>query len=315
VVTNFRGRARSLVPTKTGVALGLALVCLAAGARAEPHGWQWLPGATRVVRLADGASRDAPVLEYAFGPSGQISLGHALGLATRRGEASDLHLGVSGLVALEAATAGMVLPGELARVIGTLDVAWTFHDALGRGTPLEVGVSYGVERAFELVAAESERVDLAPDPDDIPFGAGGMWLGLELATRAPLSACATLDVTLAERVYTNAWPLMFGARAESIQVASYLGEGLAHRPSLALALRWRVTEGLHPIARVSAELLVPHDDSADLGWLVRGVVGVAIVGERGELVPFVSLDAGNGKGLLVVERALRLSVGVRHAFP
>lgn len=304
---------RRAVPGAAVVALALLVLAPAASAEA-PRGWTLLPGETRVVPASASASRDAPVLEYAFGPSGQISLGHALAIAARGDAASDLHLGVSGLVALEGSEAGAFLPGDLGRAIGALEVAWTFHDAFGAGAPLELGVTYGVERAFELVAAESERADLAVDPGDIPFGAGGMWLGLELAARAPLSACLDLDVTLGERVYTNGWPALFGADAEAIQVASYLDEGLSHRPSLGLALRWRAGRVAQPIARVHAALLVPADDHADLGWFVRGLVGVALVGARGEVVPFVSLDAGNGPGLLVGERALRLSVGVRHAF-
>jgi hypothetical protein len=289
------------------------LACVLAGvpaARAEPApGWHFLPGVSRVVPLEETASRDAPVLELAFGPSGQLSLGQALALLTRRcARGPDFHLALSGLVALEDATREGFFPDELMRVVGTLGVAWTF----GEETPIELGLEVGVERARELVGAESERVSLEPAPGDIPFGGGGLWLGADLGLRLPLASRWSLMLRVADRMYTNAWPLLFGLVAESQSVASYLDEGLTHAPSVALGVRWAASPEVQPVARLFLEGLLPHDDSADASWFLRALLGAALPGIHGELLPFLSLDVGSGKGLLVNRHELRFSVGVRH---
>ncbi len=43
------------------------------------------------------------------------------------------------------------------------------------------------------------------------------------------------------------------------------------------------------------------------------MLGVGFPGKVGELEPFASFDGGNGEGLLVEQRALRFSMGVRYA--
>ncbi|MFO0751685.1 MAG: hypothetical protein U1F43_39360 [Myxococcota bacterium] len=300
------------------MAVALAFVALRVEARAEPPCWRWLPGETRAVPLADTASRDAPVLEYAFGPTGQVSLGHALGLVSRTGGAVGTHLQLTGLVALEDASGAALFPDELARVRATTSIAWSWDRAmaraLGPGATLELGLELGLERSRELVAAESDRVDLRIEGDDIPFGGGGVWVGLDLSLRAPLGGAWTLEARLADRMFTNAFPLLFGLRAESNVAASFMGEGLSHAPSLALGLRWAATPSVQPVARVFVEGLFARDDNADSSYFARLMVGSAFPGRAGELLPFVSLDVGAGKGLLVNRHELRLSIGVRHAF-
>ncbi|MFO0745557.1 MAG: hypothetical protein U1F43_07775 [Myxococcota bacterium] len=54
-------------------------------------------------------------------------------------------------------------------------------------------------------------------------------------------------------MFTNAFPLLFGLRAESNVAASFMGEGLSHAPSLALGLRWAATPSVQPVARVFVE--------------------------------------------------------------
>lgn len=295
----------------------LALSCaVPAAAHAAPT---WLPGVTRAVPLEDTASRDAPVLEYAWGPRAQLSLGQTLGLVTWPGDGDGgvgVHLALSGLVALEDAHAKGAFPDELARVVGTLGCAFTFDmtPVFGADGAFEIGVELGVERSRELVAAESERVDLPFGPEDIPFGGGGLWLGVDVAWRLRLADAWVLNVRLADRIFTNGWPLMFGARAESQQVATFLDEGLAHQASLAVGVRWAASAAVQPVARLFFEGLIPSDDSAADSYFFRGVLGVAFPGDGGELLPFLSLDAGSGKGHLINRHEVRFSVGVRHVF-
>lgn len=292
-------------------ALALLPAALGPAARAE---WRFLPEAARLVPLEATASRDAAVLAYAFGPSGQISLGHALTIASHRCVAGpDLHLGLTGLVALEDASHGTVLPDELMRVVATTEVAWTFGE--GPGPRWELGLRIGVERARELVAAPSERVELQFGPRDIPFGAGGVFFGIDLALSTDLGARWGLDARVADRMFINAFPRALGFDAEAIEVASWLDEGLAHAPSLSIDLRWRASDAVQPVARGHVELLVPADDHADAAVRFRLLAGVALPGRLGELLPFVALDIGAGDGMLVNRHELRLSIGVRHALP
>ncbi|TNF23984.1 MAG: hypothetical protein EP329_26160 [Deltaproteobacteria bacterium] len=300
---------RHLLPTLLAVA--------ALGGPATAASPTWLPGVTRAVPLEDTASRDAPALEYAWGPRAQLTLGQTLGLVTWAGEGADaVHLWLSGLVALEDAHDEGLFPDELARLVGTLGCTFSFdaRRVFGEGGVVELGLELGVERSRELVAAESDRVDLPFTPGDIPFGGGGLWLGADISWRFHVAEAWTLSVRLSDRVFTNGWPLMFGARAASDEVATFLDEGLAQAPSLAVGVRWRAAAGVEPVARVFFEGLFPHDDSASDGLFFRGILGVALPGRYGELLPFLSLDAGNGKGLLVNRHELRLSLGVRHVF-
>jgi hypothetical protein len=276
-----------------------------------------LPRESRAIPDDMSASRDAPVLEYAYGPRAQLSLGHELGLLATRRDVS-LHLALSALGAFENAESHSPLPDELARLLTRLTFTvsldrWS-RAALGDAGALELGLGLGLERARELRSAESDRTVPDAQPGDIPFGGGGAWLGFDGAVRASPAPGWLLSIRLLERVFWNAWPLMVGARAESDAVASALGDGLAHAPSIDATLRWLATPGLQPLASVFAEGLFPHDRSADASYVARALLGVGLPGELGEVIPFLSVDIGSGKGLLVNRHELRLSLGVRHVF-
>ena len=57
----------------------------------------------------------------------------------------------------------------------------------------------------------------------------------------------------------------------------------------------------------------PNLNGAKDGWFVAALAGLAVHGALGEVMPFVSVDAGNDKGLLINRRELRVSIGVRYA--
>jgi hypothetical protein len=279
--------------------------------------WVWLPGTPRALPFTLSASRDAPVLEYAYGPRAQLSLGHDLGVVERRG-AVTFHLSVAALAALENSRGHGPLPLEVGRLRAGLAASWSFDGfarrRLGPAGVLEVGLGLGVERARALVASETDRPVPAARPGDIPFGGGGNWLAVDAAVRLALRPRWTLSLRVVERIFWSAWPLVGGARAASDVVADFTGDGLAHAPSLDVTLAWTPRPWLRPLLSAFAEGLFPQDQSADASYFVRGLLGVGFRGAAGETIPFVSFDAGSGKGLLVNRHEARFSAGVRHAF-
>ena len=70
---------------------------------------------------------------------------------------------------------------------------------------------------------------------------------------------------------------------------------------------------MEPQLALFGEHLFAHDAFVQDGEFFRAMAGAVLPGRVGELEPFVSFDGGNGKGLLVQERELRLSVGIRYA--
>ncbi|MCB9507231.1 MAG: hypothetical protein H6697_06110 [Myxococcales bacterium] len=281
----------------------------------ETRARRWLPDQPRSIPLADGASREIPALEYAYGPRAQLTLGHPLPIWERSG---DRHLSVwtSALVALENESGLGPAPLELGRLRAELGTAVALDrrvgDALGAGGAFELGFLFGFERSRELRSSEVDNHLPAPSPGDIPFGAGGSWIGLDVSTQTRLSEKLTLTTRLADRVFMNQFAELFGGHLAGADVASALSEGLRNAPAADVVLRWEATERAQPVISVFAEGLLPHDDSADASYFVRGLLGVACVGARASILPFVSVDAGSGRGFLVNRHELRLSVGVRY---
>jgi hypothetical protein len=301
---------------KAGVLLGGALAIAGlCWARAASGDVTWLPGADRALPRSTSASRDAPVLEYAYGPSAQASIGAEPGLLEMRRPASTLRLGIYALVALEDASSHRAFPpgglwrglvgASLALELSSLARAW-----LVPGGDLEVGLVVGLERD-QATAAYSSSLP-PPGPLAIPFGGGGAYLAPDVAVRLPVGRALTVTMRLQDRIYFSELPLLVGARVASDVVADGLREGLLNAPGADLVVRWRAAAWALPEVAVFAEHLFAHDAFVQDGQFLRVLAGVALPGRMGELEPFASFDGGNGKGLLVQERALRLSAGVRY---
>src|SRR4051812_6005006 len=100
----------------------VALAC--ACAWGPPLRAEFLPDAARAIPLAGSASRDAPVVELAYGPRSQISLGGELGLFRRPGLVWDYRLSAYALTALENGHSYAPPPGEAARFLYGLTFAF-----------------------------------------------------------------------------------------------------------------------------------------------------------------------------------------------
>jgi hypothetical protein len=301
-----------------GAAALLVALSLAGPARADPEpvvplGAAFGPGPARVVSLGLSASRDAPVFELAYGPYAQASLGGEVGLFRYRDASTTVRLGLSGLVALENGdSAGGFPPEELCRAI--LGATWALSlDRFAR-------TWFGPRSAFELsflvgLERDGQSASYLPDPPrpwDIPFGEGGSIIQPGIALRTPLSR--NLDVTLRirDRFTVSGIVDAVGQKVASDVVAGYLQEGLLQVPGAEAGLRYRAFTRVSGVVSISGEQMIPLQP-AQTGFFGRALFGVALAGVAGEVVPFLSLDGGNGQGLLINRRETRMSVGIRYA--
>jgi hypothetical protein len=275
----------------------------------------WMPGAARAVARSSSASRDVAVTEYAYGPRAHASFGGEVGLLEFRGARSSLRLGAFGMLAVDEGSSKNPLPSpELFRDVEGVSAALALPRAganlFGKGALLELGLVVGHDGAH---AASGYAVPDAYRTTDIPFGGGGWFLEPDVALRVGCGARCVLITRIEDRVYMNALPLMVGQRAASDVVADYLDEGLVQAPGAELTLHWRLSDWIRPTVSLFGEELLAHDSSAESGVWARVMAGPEFPGRAGELWPFVAFDAGNGPGLLINRRELRLAVGVRYA--
>jgi hypothetical protein len=289
----------------------LVLLLAPAPARADVV---WLPE-PRAISRASSASRDTPVLEYAYGPRAQASIGVEAGVVAVGQRDVVTRYSLYAMVALENATETKFFPpNELWRGLIGVSVAVELPRLagswLGPGTDLELALVVGHESDHET---GNSVVDLGtPLQTTLPFGAGGDFVAPDLAVSLPAGPLRFV-VRLVDRIYFNAFPLLAGARTASDAIADDLHEGLANAAGADLIARWRLAPWFQPQLALYAEHLFARDPVVEDGGFFRAMLGAALPGKMGELVPFGSFDAGNGKGLLVERRELRLSFGVRYA--
>jgi hypothetical protein len=299
-------------PPKVAGRVAVGALCLAASpAFAETT---WLPGPARAVPRSTSASRDTPVFEYAYGPNAQGSIGAEPGILEVAHEAVTWRVSLYAMVCLENGSYSDVFPpAELWRGLLGASVSWELPRLarawLTNDSDLELSLTVGHESDH----ASSLAAVAPPGPLAIPFGGGGNFLAPEVAVRLPVGPAFSITVRVEDRVYFNELPLIVGAHVASDVVADALHEGLTNAPSADLEVRWRATTWAQPQLAVYGQHLFPHDPVPG-GEFFRAMAGVVFPGRLGEIEPFVSFDGGNGKGLLVEERALRLSVGFRDAF-
>ncbi len=295
---------------KTLAALFTAASLLAAASSAVAA--DWLPGRSRAVTYEDSADPSAPVVSYAYGPRARATLGGDLAFVSLPGRRMDLRLGGSALVAFENARGARVVPEQTLESVVALGAAWAFPGAanpLSRtlGT-LELAVTLGNRSAHRVSAFElGDRIHTT----DVPFGAGGSYLGVELAARSLARSPLVLTPRLGFRLFTNLFPDLVGQRVASDVVADELREGAEFMDFLELDMRWIQNPRVQPLFGLYTDAIFPHDDSAHRRWLGRFLLGVAFPGTAFELTPFVDGELGHGQGLLVNRSEARLGAGVR----
>ncbi|MBI5607739.1 MAG: hypothetical protein HY902_02545 [Deltaproteobacteria bacterium] len=268
---------------------------------------RWLPAPPPTAESAS-ASRDTPAFELAYGPRSQASLGARLPIVQRGRRDRFAAFGVHALGAFENASDFIALPLEVLRAVYGMDGRWLWR----RGPDTwALGLGWGREQARTL--GEAVLPD-RPRPSDIAFGGGGTWLATlaEWQHRTPRWQSTVMLETrwhlagLAARLpWTGPVADVLGGMA---------GDGLAWAQSCGVVLRWRPGATWQPLVSVHGDLQVPVDEFARTGWFARALLAASRPSQLGETMPFISLDAGNGKGYLINRREIRLSLGVRHAF-
>ena len=114
------------------------------------------------------------------------------------------------------------------------------------------------------------------------------------------------DIALRKR-FTDHFTLTCRAHCRA-----YLYGQLASAPGGDVILRWHVRTWFEPIISLFAEGLLVDNPDIDDGHFVRGLFGSAFPGRMGELMVFLSVDSGNGKGLFINRVGTRVSAGVRY---
>lgn len=260
----------------------------------------------------DSASPDAPASFVAYAPYSAAGVGLDTAVLTLQNENRAFRLGTSALVAFANANPTPALPSQLVHTAFELSGAWSFERwakrQWGTGSVLELGLGVGRRWAF---ATEGYWLLEPYDSDDVPFGAGGWYLGIGAQARKPLSETWDLDARLGGRGYTNAWPDLFGQGEISDLVADGLNEGARWQLSGELGTRWHAFPRFEPFAWLYADLIDPHDDVAKTLWLARVQTGGAVPFRNLEWQCFGSAEAGHGTGLLVNRTELRLGLGMK----
>ncbi len=294
----------------TRLLAAVLVTCLTAGVAQAAPAVVWLPQEPRAIPETTSASRDAPVLEWAYGPRAQASVGHAFGIAAW--DNRQTRLGVTALLALEDGSAHAAFPTEFLRHRLEVSLAWLLPRLARTWLPphaqLELALRLGHDGpSGRMVGPDAIRAD------DLPFGAGGGYLAVDAAARIPTGPAWTWTPRLGLRLYTNVFPWLFSQTASNA-VADGLREGALVAVTAEIGGRYRWKPKVNPMFSLFGQWLAAHDASAHDARFARLLAGLALKGRAGELTPFVSLDIGNGMGVLVNRDQLRLSAGVRHAF-
>jgi hypothetical protein len=275
----------------------------AQAARADDGATTWMPGNSREIAKTTSASRDTAVSGLVFAP--RVSAKGAADFAVARVDAGGVSLrpGFSAFFELEHAKQGLSgplpLPGEGAGpmlwrgMFGLslmLDADRLARSCFGPRGAIEWGATLGHESDHVTGAS----FDDAPAPGDIPDGGGGNFVLYEAAVRASL-----------------------GRRLEGwarIQDRAYFQGPILHAPAAEAGARWHLAPHAEPVVSVFGEaLLVDQEQGVRDGGFFGLLAGIAAPGAAGELLPYVALDVGNGKGLLINRREAVGSIGVRYA--
>jgi len=300
-----------MTPTRWLVAAVVGAVGVAGnGARARAA--EWLQLGSRALPRGDSAAPDAPVLGVAYGPRASSRLGTDFSVVTWRRETRTLRLGFAALIGFDNSVSRRPLAGELGSTEVEMSLAWSLEAwarrHLGPQGVFELALVVGRQTAF----ATERTVLLDPyRPDDVPFGAGGTFLGPELQGRIGFGPRWDGTLRLGLHAYENGIADLFGQREVSDAVADYLHEGAAWQTSIEAAIERRLSDRACARGALYAETIGPHDDTAKQLWLARVELAPAFAARALVLSPFIDFEAGHGPSLAVNRTELRLRAGVK----
>ncbi|MGH7279969.1 MAG: hypothetical protein ACRELY_00470 [Polyangiaceae bacterium] len=264
----------------------------------------WIPGNSREIPRTASAARDAPVSDLIFAPrvgaKGAVDFAFSKidldGIALRPGMYAAFELehadpGVEGTLPLPGQGKGPMLWRGLYGLSLSLSAERLAHDWLGKRGAIEIVVTGGHES--DHVTGDS--FDDAPQPGDIMYGGGSNHIQFDFALRKEILT------------HVDAWT--------RIQDRACVQGPILHAPAAEIGARWHALPHFEPLMSAFGEaLLVDHNQNrANDGGSVAILAGIGVVGALGELIPFTSLDIGNGKGLLINRREADVVIGVRYA--
>ena len=293
-----------------GAAILLAIAAGTPRAKADgsliPAWTERLPGNAREISRASSASRDTPVLEGAYGPASQSSVGLEFATVRLHWEGISVRFAVHFLVALENHDKGFIsgmpfVANQLWRGLWGSSLSFTSRSLsrqwFGPRGGLEVTTLFGHESAHADADFRDTHPGFSGPPHrgDILRGGEGNYFQHDIAAR--LAPRDSLDLVL------------------RVQDRIYVTGLMRHAPGLDLVLTWRPIPEIQPMVAIFAERLFvnPGENASENGAFARVMLGALLPGKLGVVTPFVSLDGGNGKGFLINQREARGSFGLRYS--
>jgi hypothetical protein len=283
------------------ICIAMVILCGATEVRADDD-FTWLGFARRVPRTWS-ASRDAPVLNLMVVPRDVRTAGGELAIATWRMSATSLRLGFAGLIELESdgetTGFGNLFPRANGAILWRGSYAWFAALSLDRagehmcnGCAIELALQYRHESQHYTGSQEGDPgMDVTGEP----------FVGDDLIADAAVA------------VPRGDW--LFTARALAFAFipgrSSYAGG-----PALDLHVRYRASPRVQPFASGYAEQLFDrefHGRLAGDAYLLRALAGVALPSALGDVMLYVSADAGNRKGIRGNTEEATIGVGARLA--
>ena len=251
------------------------LVSSTESARAE---FVFLPGGARTISRGDSASRDTPVLELAYGPRAQASIGTDLGFFAIASPSATLHLGGYAMIALHNGVSDAAFP-PFENWRGPRR-SFSASAPAGRA---RAQVVFGRRGALELTLVAGHESDHHTD-------------GPPPVVRRPDESSRTRRATSSRpRSRGGSWSARSASRrASSIARTSGGASPTCPRPTSTCSSSCKYPI-VQPRLALYGEALAPRDTGIRLGFFARAMLGVTFVGRYAEVTPFVSFDVLRGQ--------------------
>jgi hypothetical protein len=283
------------------VSILLAIVAIACSPSTASADTEWLGFARRIPR-SWSASRDTPAFNLLVLPRDVRSAGAELAMFTWRGAATSVRTGFAGLIELESDGETEAFGNLFPRASGVMlwRGAYAYYVALSLDRVGERLCAGCVVELSGQYRHESQHYtgSNAGDP------------GMDVRDEPYVGDDAIVDGALL--LVRGDWLLT----ARAIAFAFLPGRSsYAGGPALDLHARWRGAR-VQPFVSAYAEELFGTELEGhrfDNAYLVRALAGVALPSKLGDVMIYMSADAGNRKGIRGNTEEATLGLGVRLA--